>query len=212
MRTTDQGGLFFEKSFAISVNDLPELASGPVVGTGTAQRSMVNQMSITFDGPIVFDSGAFAVTKRGPGGGAVGVSASSALNAQGQSVVTLNFTGAFTRGTQGALLDGYYQLTIDGTKIHRGTQLLDTNQDGAGGDSYQFGTAEVDKFFSLYGDTDGDGIVGVAEFGQFRSTFGKSTADAGFNPFFDYENDGIVGVSDFGQFRSRFGKPKISFV
>ncbi len=135
--------------------------------------------------------------------------ATPVVNGSGQTVVTLTFAGGFTHA--GALNDGYYELTIDGSKLTRAGQQLDINQDGMGGDTLVVGAAEADKFFALYGDTDADGIVGVAEFGQFRSTFGKGSADAGYNAQFDYESDGVVGVSDFGQFRSRFGKPKLQF-
>ncbi len=115
-----------------------------------------------------------------------------------------------TRGG-GALDDGYYQLVIDGSRIRRGSQGLDLNRDGIGGDSQTIGSVEADGFFALYGDTNGDGVVGVAEFGQFRSTFGKLSSDPGYNSLFDYDGDGAVGVSDFGQFRTRFGKPRMRF-
>ena len=112
----------------------------------------------------------------------------------------------------GALEDGYYQLVIDGTKIRRGSQLAVFNQDGVGGDTKIIGGVEADSFFALFGDTSGDGLVSIAEFGQFRSAFGKQIGDAGYNQLFDYELDNAIGVSDFGQFRSRFGKPKLLFV
>ena len=212
VRSTDQGGLFVEQSFVIAVIDLPELVGDATIGDGTAQRSLVNQAVITFDGLITFDAGAFSINRRGVGGGAVSINATNTVNGQGQSVVTLSFTGAMTRGANGALQDGYYQLNIDGTKIHRGSQTLDVNQDGTGGDSYVLGDDEVDNFFALYGDTNGDGIVGVAEFGQFRTAFGKLAGQPGYSPQFDFEGDGVVGIADFGQFRSRFGKPKLAFV
>ncbi len=74
--------------------------------------------------------------------------------------MTLTFSGALTRGG-GALVDGYYQLTIDGTKILRSAQTLDLNLDGTGGDSRVLGATEADQYFALYGDTNGDGLVGV---------------------------------------------------
>ena len=211
VRTTDQGGLFFEKSFAINVIDLPEMMGGAVIGDGSAQRSLVKQMVVTFDGPITIDAGAFAVNKRGAGGGSVTTTINSTVNGQNQTVVTLNFSGAFTRNSSGALQDGYYQLTIDGTKIRRAAQSLDVNQDGIGGDTYSIGSVEADNFFALYGDTNGDGLVGISEFGQFRSAFGKTSSDAGYNPLFDFEGDSTISISDFGQFRSRFGKAKLPF-
>ncbi len=187
------------------------MIGGAVVGDGTSQRSTIRQVVVTFDGAITFDAGAFAINKRGAGGGSVNTAINATTNAQNQTVITLTFSGAFTRNSQGVLQDGYYQLTIDGSKIHRGSQLLDVNQDGVGGDSYTLGTVEADNFFALYGDTNGDGVVGIAEFGQFRSAFGKLSSDPGYNALVDFDSDGAIGVSDFGQFRSRFGKPKLPF-
>ena len=191
----------------ISIIDLPELIGGPVIGDGTSQRSMVNQIVVTFDQAVAIGAGAFVITQRG--GGTVTSSAAGVTNAQGQFVVTISFSGASTRN--GALNDGYYQLNIDGTKLTRAGRSLDINQDGAGGDSLVIGDDEADNFFALFGDINGDGLVGVAEFGQFRSAFGKTSSDVGYNILFDFEGDGVVGIGDFGQFRSRFGKPRMTF-
>ncbi len=139
---------------------------------------------VTFDGAVTIAPGAFVVDRLGTGGGTVSTTATTTINGSGQTVVSLAFSGAFTRGTSGALVDGYYRLQIDGTKVTRGGQQLDINGDGIGGDLYTLGSLESDNFFATYGDTTGDGIVGVAEFGQFRSTFGKSSSDAGFDARF----------------------------
>ena len=211
VRSTDQGGLTFEKSFTISVVDLAEFSAPVRIGDGTNQRTSVKNVVVTFDGAVTIAPGAFVVDKLGVGGGAVTTSDAAVLNGSGQTVVTLSFSGGFTRGTAGALVDGYYRLTIDGTKITRGGQQLDTNGDGIGGDIYTLGSVEADNFFATFGDTSGDGVVGVAEFGEFRSSFGKSSSTVGYDARFDYENDAAVGISDFGQFRTRFGKPKMTF-
>ena len=210
VRTVDSGGLAFEKPLIINVRDLPEFSGNPIIGSGAIQRSMVNQVSLALDGIVEIVSGAFALVKRGSSGGPVALQSSTA-QVGNQTLVTLTFTGEFTRNSQGALVDGYYELTVDGTKITRSGNGLDVNSDGIGGDTYKFGDDEADAFFALYGDTDGDGLVGVSEFGQFRSTFGKAPTDSGYNALFDFDGFGI-GVADFGQFRSRFGKPKISWI
>ncbi len=211
VRSTDQDGLFFEKTFTVNVTDLVEMSGGVVMGNGTTQRSNLNKLEMTFDGATTFDAGAFTVEKRGSAGGIVTTNLATSTNGSGQTVATITFAGAFTRGVQAALVDGYYQLTIDGSKIHRGSQTLDMNGDGVGGDTFVMGAAEADNFFALYGDSTGDGLVGVAEFGQFRASFGKLAADPAYNALFDSDGDGAVGVADFGQFRSRFGKPKLPF-
>ena len=211
VRSTDQGGLWVEKAFTISLVDLPELVGLPQFGDGSAQRSSVQQIVITFDGAVDILDGAFTLVKRGPGGGTVDTSATAVVLGSGQTMVTLSFSGSFTRAS-GALVDGYYELTIQGGRILRAGNRLDANQDGIGGDVVVRGALETDNFFALYGDTNGDGVLGIAEFGQFRTAFGKLQGDPSYNRLFDYEGDGAISVSDFGQFRSRFGKPKIPFV
>lgn len=211
VRVTDNGvpAQFTDAQFTINLTNILELIGNVVIGDGTAQRSLVNQVTMTFDGPITVDEGAFTVTKRGAPG-TVTTQTAFTTNGLEQTIVTLSFSGLNTRNG-GALNDGYYELLIDGTKIHRGTQLLDTNRDGIGGDTLVVGASEADKFFALFGDTNGDAVVGVSEFGEFRAAFGKSQNDPGYRALFDYDLDGQVSVADFGQFRNRFGRPKLAF-
>ncbi len=206
IRSTDAGGLFVEKALTIAVIDLVEMPAAPIIGDGTAQRSLVDKLTITFDGPVNLAPGAFVVDKLGSSGGTVSTSA-AVINQSGQTLVTLSFSGVFTRGAN-ALVDGTYRLTIDGTKITRNGQQLDSNADGVAGDTFVLGAVASDNFYAWYADIDGDGVLGIVDFGQFRNTFGKTSSMPGFDPRFDYDADGVIGIIDFGQFRARFGKPK----
>ena len=167
-----------------------------VIGDGTAQRSIVDSITVRFDGEVEIQPGAFVLTHRTSGA----LIATSFTESLGVAVVEFSGTGTHGRG---ALDDGYYELTIRSHLVTRDGLPM--------ANDVVVGSVQSDGFFALYGDTNGDGIVGVAEFGQFRSTFGKSSDMVGFNPLLDYEQDGTVGVSDFGQFRSRFGKPQLQF-
>jgi hypothetical protein len=207
IRVTDRNGLSFEKNVVISVVDVPELILAPVIADGSSQRSSVDKVTLTFDSSVVIAADAFSLIRRGTSGGTVATSFTQQTNALGQSEVTLSFSGSFTRPT-GALADGYYQLTIDGTKITRGNVPLDIDQNGVVGDSLVIGDDEADGFFSLFGDNDGNGLLNLAEFGQFRGAFGKTPGQAGYNARFDFDGAGI-GLADFAQFRGRFGKPKM---
>lgn len=106
----------------------------------------------------------------------------TSVDGSGNTLATITFSGGFTRHG-GALLDGYYQLTIEGSKVRRkDTQLtLDGDSDGSQGGDFSRGELETDAFFALYGDTNGDGFVGIAELGQFRASFGKTPTQAGYN-------------------------------
>lgn len=209
VRSQDLGGNQIEKAFLLNVQDLPEMIGLPTINDGSAQRSFVTHVSLTFEGPIAISNGAFAVTSRATGLPVV-TSYESTVTETGQTIVSLNFVDASTRG-QVALNDGYYELVVDGSKIRRGTAQLDANQDGVAGDTYRFGTVEADRFFSLFGDTSGDAKVDVAEFGQFRNAFGKQAEDPGYSLMFDYNFNGAVSIDDFGKFRDRFGKPQLAF-
>jgi Ca2+-binding RTX toxin-like protein len=205
VRSTDQTGQVLEESIRLAVNNLVEIQNVQV-GDGTAQRSRVESVSVLFDSLVTMSAGALLVTKRGAGGGAVGLSITT-REVSGKTVADLTFSGVFT--SAGSLLDGYYELRIDASKIvGAGGIGLDGDQDGSPGGDYLFGEVEADKFFRLYGDTNSDGLVGIVEFGQFRATFGKTPGQSGYDPRFDYDGGG-VGITDFGQFRARFGKPKL---
>lgn len=217
LRATDTGGLSIDREFTISVINLPELAGPVVIGDGTPGRSLIRQVVVDFDGDMIVDSGAFAIAQRTlVNGNPIFTSVTTQVDLttlpNGKTRATLTFSGEFTRAG-GALVDGYYQLTIDSSKVRDRVSgvSLDGDRNGVAGGDFALGSAEADNFFALFGDTNGDGLVGVDEFGEFRSAFGKLSADPGYNPLFDFNGDGAVGVSDFGQFRSRFGKAKMTF-
>ncbi len=205
VRSTDLQGLWIEEAISIDVADLPEVESIQV-GDGTEQRSFVNQVVVTFDGEVTFDVGAIAVIKRGVGGGIVTTDVATAVNGLGQTVATITFSGAQTRGALGALQDGSYQLNIDGAKVHRGAVHLDGDQDGIDGGDFAYGTESSDEFFALFGDLNGDRMIGLAEFNAFRNAFGRADDDPLYREELDFDGNGSVSLSDFNQFRSRFGR------
>lgn len=221
VRVTDSHNVSFEQVLSIQLIDRTEVDS-IVVGSGI-QRSMVHQLLVTFDGLVEIadlNSSAFTVRKRGPDGGLVVTTATVSILGN-KTQVRLAFAGSFVE-SNGSLKDGNYDLIIRAASIRRAntsdsSALLDGDRDGIAGGDRLFGSSAndqavaADAFFRLYGDTNGDGLVGVAEFGEFRSSFGKTSTDAGYNALFDFDSIGAVGVSDFGQFRSRFGKSRILF-
>ncbi len=197
VRTTDSGGAIFEQPVLLSIQNVPEIVGTPIVGDGTAQRSMVKKLTIKFDSAIEFEAGAFEVNKRGASGGSVDVLTQTEFDSNGHTIVSLLFSGPLTRN--GALQDGNYELLVHGASIS-----------GWVGGDFRFGNRNTDQFYAYFGDTNGDRTVGVAEFNQFRSSFGKSSNDVGYNGLFDFDGIvggvGLVGVFDFNQFRSRFGR------
>lgn len=181
---------------------VPRQVEEILIGTGT-QRSVIEQLVLTFDGEVNIAPDAFIINKQGTGGGPVEIQFSVEL-AGGKTIATLQFSGALV--THGSLGDGNYQLSIPSNLV---TDIfgnpLDGDGDGMPGGDYVFGSSQVDNFFRLFGDTSGDRQVSVVEFGQMRSNFGKSSADAGYLEELDYDNNNVIDMADFSQFRQRFG-------
>ncbi|TWU51875.1 choice-of-anchor Q domain-containing protein [Rubripirellula reticaptiva] len=176
----------------------------------TGQRSQIRTLEVQFEGSVDIEPGAFTLTKRGSQGGTVDITFTYQDDANDNTIATILFesTSVFTRGTQNSLVDGNYELSVDPNKVSRaGTSVrLDGDGNGLQGGDYGIGTLESDNFFAHFGDTSGDRIVGVPEYGQFIQTFFKPTNDAAFNDLYDFDGDGVVGIPDYGQFIQRFFK------
>lgn len=164
-----------------------------VVNDGSAQRSMVNNLTVTFNGAAILDPGAIELRRQD--GALVGAQVSISLVGR-KTVAVLTFAGPEFVG--GSLADGSYTLTVRADRVHdRWGRELDGDGDGsAGGD-------RVDRLRRLFGDSDGDGDVDKADFEQFLAGFGSRTGTAGYSWYFDYEGDGDVDGLDMAQFNQR---------
>lgn len=178
---------------AVSQGDPPKIES-VVVNDGSAQRSMVNSLTITFDRVVTFDSGAFGLQNND--GTEISLSVAASV-VGGRTVGVLTFTGSSIIG--GSLSDGNYILTIRGDHIRDEIgRELDGDRDGNGGGD------RVDAFFRLFGDSDGDDDVDAVDRDLFRSAFGKSAGQNGYWWYLDFDADGGVDGRDNGQFNRRF--------
>ncbi len=165
------------------------------IGNGAAQRSVIRELTISFDKEVNVEADAFTLTKIGADGGPVGSVTAAAANVLGRTLVRLSFDGAHTQND--SLVDGHYQLQIDGSKIISDGVMLD----GGSGP----GTAYVDEFFRLFGDGNGNGIVELLDFAMFRRSFGTRAGDDQFAIAFDSDHDNSIGLLDFANFRRNFG-------
>jgi hypothetical protein len=174
----------------------PQQVESVVVNDGSAQRSMVSSITVTFGGAAILDPG--AVELRRQDGTQVDARVRISL-VGGKTVAVLTFAGPEFVG--GSLADGSYTLTVRADRVHdRWGRELDGNGDGlAGGDL-------AEGFHRLFGDSDGDGDVDRQDRDLFRSTFGKTAAEAGYLWYFDFDGDGDVDGRDNGQFNRRFGQ------
>jgi hypothetical protein len=168
----------------------PARVAGVMINDGSAQRSMVNSLTVTFDGPVTIDPGAFEVA--GPAGSLELTVAAAVVD--GRTVAVLTFSGPDIVG--GSLADGSYTLTIHADRVRdRWGRALDGDADGsAGGD-------RADGFHRLFGDADGDADVDWADRDVFRAAY-----EAGYLWSFDFDGDGDVDGHDNGEFSRRFGQ------
>jgi hypothetical protein len=164
-----------------------------VVNDGSAQRSMVNSITVTFGGAAILDPGAIELRRRD--GRLVGAQVRTSL-VDGKTVAVLTFVGAEFVG--GSLADGSYTLTVRADRVHDrfGRELDGDGNGSAGGD-------RVDAFHRLFGDTNGDGDVDRADLDVMLSTFRKTRGDIGFLWFLDYDGDGDVDGRDMAEFNRR---------
>jgi photosystem II stability/assembly factor-like uncharacterized protein len=185
----------WEVSLAAQQTVAPSVQS-VVVNDGSAQRSLVTSLTVTFSTAVALDPGAFELARQE--GGSIGLDVAETV-VDGQTVATLTFVGPGVIG--GSLPDGHYALTIHGDHVHDG---LGQALDGAG--TGQAGSDRVDPFFRLFGDSDGDGHVGLGDLLRFVGTLGKRAGDPDYLAHFDYNGDGRVDLGDLIQFLRRFGR------
>lgn len=189
-------GLGEVRFFGSELDTVPPLVEAIVIDDGTNQRSQVRSITVDFDSQVIADEGAFEVSDAD--GNPVEVTATTSI-VNGKTRAVLEFTGSLVEGN-GSLVDGNYQLRILASLLRDlAGNPLDGDEDGdAGGDA-------TDEFFRLFGDSDGDRLVGLIDFAGLRRVFGTSTGDEDFESQFDHNGDGTIGLQDFAQFRGRFG-------
>jgi autotransporter-associated beta strand protein len=187
------GGQTFSISYAGGTgNDVvltrvnpPQVASFRV-NDGSAQRSMVTSLTVTFSSQVTLGTGASTLVPQG-GGTPVALSLTTAV-VNGVTVATITFPGA----TGGSLADGRYVLTTVAAHVRdlAGTPMAADRQDA---------------LFRLFGDVNGDAAVNGLDLTEFRKAFGSTSADAAYVSALDFNGDGVINGTDLTQFRSRFG-------
>lgn len=150
-----------------------------IVNDGSAQRSSVTKLTITFNTLVTIDDGAILVGTLGGDP----VDTRMCIAAQGgKTVVTLTFS----------LLDGRYALTIDGNNVfNTRPEALDGDNDGLPGGIYVY------SFHQLLGDFNGDGVVSALDQRYWTGHIGKTRGQIGYDALFDFNGDGIINIADY---------------
>jgi hypothetical protein len=168
-----------------------------VINDGSAQRSQVTSITITFSGIVTLDDGAVEVIQSQ--GGKAGLTLTSAAG-NGQTMLTITFGGQDL--VNGSLGDGRYRLLLHADKIHDWIgQPLDGDHNGLAGGDY------ANAFFRLFGDVNGDGLVNRYDLASFQSALGSKSGDAAYLWFLDYDGNGVIDKEvDLYHFMLNYGK------
>jgi hypothetical protein len=173
------------------------------INQGEFQRSMLMDLDVSFAGDVQIDGSAFVLEKLGDGD--VPTSFTTAFE-DGRTNATLSFSGPFTE-TSGSLVDGNYQLTIDGGGVTDAQgSAMDIDGDGSPGGTIVIGDEESEALYRLFGDVDQSRSVNIIDLLGFRQAFQMMTGDASFDAGFDWNVDGLINVIDLLRFRQNYLK------
>jgi hypothetical protein len=193
------------EDYVVSVVAPPSVES-VVFNGGEEQRSSLHSVRVTFDGLVDIDTSNGSPFGFSPLGSSDVIATAAPIIGEddGKTVVDLTFVSGDPHVTSfGSLKDGVYQLKIDASRVTSDGAWLAGNG-GSAADPYT--TAPVDDFYRTYGDADGDGGVGLADFAIFRGAFGTSNGESGYFAGLDSDGSRGIGLPDFAAFRSNFGK------
>jgi hypothetical protein len=199
------------------------------VNDGSAQRSEVHSIAVTFSGAVAFAGGnanaaaAFQLQHVQDATNVNNLAAAVSTNGLGQTVVTLTFSTnnnaaaeidpiSAQNGGVASLADGRFSLTVLSSAVAdaalgwalagAGTGIPGSNYVSPA-DTLGGGPGEL-GLYRLFGDSTGDGIVDQLDLGQFRTAFNTGIGNPLYQSFLDADNSGTIDQIDLGQFRVRF--------
>jgi hypothetical protein len=181
----------------------PEEIVEVVISVGEDQRSMLLNVEICFNANVTLGNDPFELSSR-ESGNLVQLS-TSVDNSGSRTRVTLSFSGPLTESS-GSLIDGNYQLTVNGDDVTVNGVALDIDGNGTPGGVFVFGDEELHQFYRLFGDVNQSRRVDIFDLLGFRQTYLLMTGDASFDMSFDSNLDGIINIFDLLRFRQNYLK------
>ncbi len=173
-----------------------------IVNGGAATRSVLTEITVVFDTTVNVSASSFALTNTTTGEDVTSLDVQSAV-VDGMTETTITFLSGPSvqdRAEGGnSLDDGDYLLTILAAEVASTADGLNMHDD------VNFGENALDNFFRKYGDQNGNGVVDLFDFAQFRSTFGRVSSHPDYVNELDSDGNGVVNLFDFATFRSGFG-------
>ncbi|MEO1526972.1 MAG: GEVED domain-containing protein [Planctomycetota bacterium] len=199
---TGLGGAGEIEDYGVEILTRPMVES-IVLNDGAEQRSNLTSIEVVFDRVVNAPEAAFGLTQRETESTVTGLQFATRIESQ-RSIVRITFSAdpmVLERPTGNSLVDGNYELSIDGAQV-----LGTANNTPMSGDVV-FGDEAADGFFRWFGDSDGDRDVDGQDLGRLSLTFFLTDADAAFNADFDRDGDGDVDGQDYGAFSTRLFQP-----
>jgi hypothetical protein len=216
--------------FTVNSAAVPVTLAGVQVNDGSAQRSEVRSLQVTFSGPVTFAGGnaaaAFQLLHVQTNTNIANMNAAVSINGSGATVVTLTFT---TSGNAAAdidpvsaqnpqnlspaplasLADGRYQLTIFSADVTGNGLALDGDNNGTAGGDYvtpaETGPSPTGiHLYRLFGDATGDGLNDLSDLAAFRNTYNAGTGNPAYVSYLDADNSGVVDLTDLAEYRNRY--------
>lgn len=159
-----------------------------VINDGSAQRSLVRSITVTFDTLVTLDANPFGLARTG---GGTPTQTLQVTNANGKTTVVVRFSGTATQ--YGSLRDGSWTFRVRALRVHRADDPTVTMPADV-----------VRTFHRFFGDSDGDRDTDRADRTAFLAALGQTTPAA--LAAFDFDGDGDVDAADQSQFNKRYGK------
>jgi hypothetical protein len=146
------------------------------------QRSQLTSVSVTFSSAVTLSTGALRIFNANTNVEVTTLIVTPNATASQFTIRFASGAGVQTRlgGNGNSLVDGNYKLVVDATKVVAGTTNMASN--------FEFGTAATDRFFRLFGDSDGDGDVD----GRDAIVFRRSYLGLEYNAAMDFDGDNTV--------------------
>ena len=182
---TDSGGLSFDKSFTINIQNVNEV-TGFDVQRGNLERSYIRYVDLVFESSAglsqLVAEGRMQLTRYSlTGTGGAAVSLAGKMTVVGNTVAIDFGSGGIGGSRNSAAGDGYYRLGID--TDHNGS--LETQR----------------NFYRLLGDTNGDRVVNATDDNNVVEAMGTK----GINLPADVNGDGVVNNTDRKIVRRQLG-------
>ena len=182
-------------SFTIQTPASPVYVSTFQVNDGSAQRSMVESLTVTFNVPVTLSTGAITLLDETTNT-AVAIQWTPTAGPSASYTVTWSNPSQYTGGS---LSNGQYVLTVNHTLVSSTVGSMTADQ------SY--------SFLRLFGDYNGDGIVNNADYMMFKKAYGATVGSATYNTYwyFDYYFDNYLNTgatinsSDLTAFLNDYG-------